>query len=103
MGKQFFICTGFINLVNKALFKWLVQGSPSTLPDPHIQSKLMNGQGSWWPVAEEGVCAVMLKSEGGVPSHSTRCHTFDHLRGGQSGSVLCFQQSTMRFHFRSSL
>lgn len=74
VGKQFFICTGFINLLNKALFKWLVEGSPSALPDPHVQSKLMNGQGSWWPVAEEGACAVMLKNEGGVPSHSTRCH-----------------------------
>lgn len=65
MGKQFFICTGFINLLNKALFKWLVQGSPSTLPDPNVQSKLMKGHVSWWPIAGEGVCAVMLKNEGG--------------------------------------
>lgn len=25
VGKQFFICTGFINLLNKALFKWLAR------------------------------------------------------------------------------
>lgn len=36
--------TDFIDLLNKALFKKLVQGSPSTLPDPNVQSKLMKGK-----------------------------------------------------------
>lgn len=36
--------TDFIDLLNKALFKKLMQGSPSTLPDPNVQSKLTKGK-----------------------------------------------------------
>lgn len=99
MGKQFFICTGFINILNKALFKWLVQGSPSTLPDPNVQSKLMKGHVSWWPIAGEGVCAVMLKNEGGYLHVRQGAIISDNSRAGYSGSVFYFQQSMMPFHF----
>lgn len=42
--KHFSYGTDFVDLLNKALFKKLVQGSPSTLPDPNVQSKLMKGK-----------------------------------------------------------
>lgn len=100
MCKHFSYATDYINLLNKALLKWLVQGLSSVLPHPNVQPEVMKDK----PVSDpwlERVCA-------GAQGRRRRGH-FPVEESPPPSTVwmvvtvteLYFQQSKMLFPFEA--